>query len=276
MIDKQYVLIYSENRTRMKQSLMSNARRGLLIVGTVVMAGIGLSACSKSNDNNNPDIPVAGAMAFNLATDKDGIGITLSGNNLTSQALTYTSYTGGYLGVYTGVRAVRSYDAVSGATLAETSNEFLQDKYYSLFVSGANGTYRNIVTLDNFDSLATGNNQAYIRYINAIPDSAKPNVTITGGGQTVVNDNNTGFTTVSNFVAVAPGELSISVSNGGTIQATRSITVEQPKVYTVLLVGTPGATDPAKTVQIKYIENGSLSTTSQQRTTSSAGSARIQ
>jgi hypothetical protein len=260
----------------MKKNLMSTVRRNLLVLGGVVLVGIGLSACSKSDDNSNPDVPVAGLMAFNLSTDQDGVGITLSGNNLVSSALNYTSYTGGYLGVYTGTRAVRSFNAASGTTLAETSNDFAANKYYSLFVAGANSSYRNIVVLDNFDSLATGNNQAYIRYVNAIPDSAKPNVTIVGNGQTVINDNNAGFAAVSNFVAVSPGDVTITASNGGTIQTTRTISVTQPKIYTVLLVGVPGATDANKAVQIKYIENGSLSATSQQRTTNGSGSARIQ
>jgi hypothetical protein len=259
----------------MKQNLMSTVRRNLLVLGCVIVTGIGLSACSKSNDNGtNPDVPVAGLMAFNLTTDKDGIGITLSGNNLVGSALGYTNYTGGYLGVYTGTRAVRSYDAGTSTTLAETSADFAADHYYSLFVAGANSTYRNIITTDNFDSLATGNNKAYIRYINAIPDSSKPAVVISGNGETVVNTN-AGFAAVSDFVAVSPGEVTVALSNGGTIQATRTFSVTQPKVYTVLLIGVPGATDPAKAVQIKYIENGSLSSTSQQRTTD-AGSARMQ
>jgi hypothetical protein len=38
----------------------------------------------------------------------------------------------------------------------------------------------------------------------------------------------------------------------------RTVTLEKDKVYTVLLVGIPGQTDTTKSVQIKYIANGTL------------------
>ena len=99
---------------------------------------------------------------------------------------------------------------------------------------------------------------AYVRYINAIPDSSYPIVTVTQGGNNVVNEN-AAFSTVSRFTAVNPGEVAITVTNNNNIQANRNITLEQRKVYTALLIGVPGSTDTAKAVQIKYIVNGTLS-----------------
>ena len=69
-----------------------------------------------------------------------------------------------------------------------------------------------------------------------------------------------GFSSVSDFVAADPGQVSVAVKNGTTIDASRTISLEQGKVYTVLLTGIPGATDATKAVQIKYILNGSLTT----------------
>ena len=98
-----------------------------------------------------------------------------------------------------------------------------------------------------------------MRYINAIPDSTKPTVTITANGTNVVNTQ-AGFSSVSDFVAADPGQVTITVKNNTTIDANRTISLEQGKVYTVLLAGIPGATDTTKAVQIKYILNGSLAT----------------
>jgi hypothetical protein len=67
-----------------------------------------------------------------------------------------------------------------------------------------------------------------------------------------------GFSSVSDFVAADPGQVAVSVKNGSNIDASRTISLEQGKVYTVLLAGIPGATDTTKAVQIKYILNGSL------------------
>jgi hypothetical protein len=83
-------------------------------------------------------------------------------------------------------------------------------------------------------------------------------VTIAANGSNVVNDN-ASFTAVSEFRTIDAGDVAVKVNNGSTIDASRNISVEQGKVYTVLLVGVPGAADATKAVQIKFILNGSLS-----------------
>lgn len=205
--------------------------------------------------------PVAGLMAFNLALDKESIGITLSGQNLTNFPLPYTDYTGGYLGVYAGNRDVASYDFDSRTTLATTSQLFADSANYSLFVVGANGFYRNLIVKDNLDSLPSTTGEAFVRYINAIADSTKqPLITISSSGTNVFS-NNAPFATVSDFKGIAPGDISVNVNSGSAINSSRTITVEQGKIYTILLVGIPGQADSTKAVQIKFIQNGAVSAT---------------
>ncbi|MCC6288786.1 MAG: DUF4397 domain-containing protein [Chitinophagaceae bacterium] len=208
------------------------------------------------NNNSDQETPVAGLIAFNLAPQQSAVGFQLSGNNLTNTALSYTNYTGGYLGIYTGARSVTAIDANTNSTLASTDYIFEKDKYYSLFLVG-DTTYQNIIVDDKIDSLS-GNGKAYIRYINAIADAGTPVVNISENGNSLINDN-AAFKNVSAFVAATPGAVSISVNNNGNIQAQRSITLEERKVYTALLIGVPGSTDSLKSVQIRYIENGTLS-----------------
>lgn len=226
--------------------------------GLVAMAGalsltILFSACRKSNDT--PNIQTAGLMAFNLAPDKNTIGFSLSGSNLTYSPLNYSSFTGYYLNIYPGPRTVESYD-MSGI-VATTAGSFETGKYYSVFLVGANGIYKNVVTHDNIDTLTAPNGVAYIRYINAIPDSSKPVVTITSAGGNVFSET-AGFATISGFAAVAPGDVAVSVSNEGSINANRTITLESKKVYTVLLQGIPGSTETDKAVQVKFVANGQV------------------
>jgi hypothetical protein len=244
-------------------------RRSLLIAGSVLLGGIALTACNKSNFDNDNNSQAAGLMAFNLAPDKSSVGVSLSGSNLTNVPLGYSAYTGSYIGIYPGSRIVESYDN-SGWSVASPAFTFEPKKYYSVFVAGANDSYRNIIVQDNFDSLSGTSGQAYIRYVNAIPDSARPTVIISAAG---INEP-ASFASVSEFKAVAPGQVSIDINNGGTIDADRTITVEQRKVYTVLLIGTPGATTNG--VQIKFIENGLLEEeASGQRVSSSARTTSI-
>lgn len=237
----------------------TNARRiGLLFVLGFAVTVFMFSSCKKSGDDINPTPSLAALMAFNLAPDKGGIGFSIGGSRLNNSPLAYTSYTGFYQNVFPGTREVSAFDFSSGTPFATTSAVFDTGHYYSVFTLGANGTYQNLFVRDELDSLSAATGLAYVRYINAIPDSSKPQVTLTAAGADISNSS-AGYATISGFSGINPGELTIKVSNGAGISATRTITVEKAKVYTILLIGLPGATDTEKQVQIKFITNGTLS-----------------
>jgi hypothetical protein len=223
-------------------------------VTTVALLSVLVVACNK-NDSVSTPIPAAGVMVFNLAPDKDGIGIALSGNLLNSSPLGYTSYNGIYQNIYTGTRKIEAFDLRDSIFSSSTFN-FENNVQYSLFVTGNEGVYKNITVKDEIDSNATAE-KAYVRYINAIPDSSSPVVTITSGG-TKVTDAPAAFNSVLPFTAVEGGDVTISVNNGSTISTERTIALEKGKVYTALIIGVPGETDDLKKVQIRYVENGSI------------------
>jgi hypothetical protein len=231
-------------------------------VGVVALAAAGFlfTSCRKS-DNNYIEVPSAGLMAFNLAPSKNAIGIALSGNSISNQPLTYTSFTGQYLNIYTGNRNIEAFDYNGTTAFTNTSFNFEKDKYYSVFVVGSDSAYRNIVATDNFDSLSASNGKAYVRFINAIPDSSKPTVKITSNGNSVVNAP-ASYTEVSQFAAIDPGSVAVDVSNGGNIAVNRNIDLAAKKAYTVLLIGKPGESGE-KALQIRFIENGVLTDSAQ-------------
>lgn len=249
------------------KSIFSSTRLSLAVAGI----GIALffSACNKFDDNDSNNTPVAGLMAFNLAPGKTAT-LTLGGNVITNSPLPFTNYTGGYLSIYPGNREFNAYDYSNGDTIATSTFNFEPNKYYSAFVVGSTGTYRNVIVRDNFDSLAASSDKAYVRYINAINDGSSPTVKISASGTDVFNQP-AAFATVSDFKAVTPGSVDVVASNGSNINSSRTITLEGMKAYTVLLVGTPGATN-ADSVQVKFIANGTLTESAQQR--ASASSAR--
>lgn len=231
-------------------------RRSMVPIMAVVAVSILFTACLKDKDNNYPDIPAAGLLSFNLAPDQPGLVIRLSGNSLTQTPLAYTSYT--YNNVYAGNRNIESFNYNNYSQLTSSNYSFAPNKYYSLFVIGNNGAYRNIVAVDDFDSLSAAEGKAYVRYVNAITDSVNtPVVTIAAGGSQVVNEN-AAYGGVGTFTAVTPGNISIAVKNGQGVDASRNITVEQRKAYTILLVGTPGATNDNQKLQIRYVDHGTL------------------
>lgn len=237
----------------MKKAFFS-FRRSVWIIGAVVLAAGLLSACNK-NDAVATDIPASGIMVFNLVPDKDGIGVTLSGNLLNSTPLRYTDFNGIYQNIYTGTRDIQAFD-LRDSVFASSTFTFEDDNYYSLFVTGNNGAYQTITVKDVIDSNATAD-KAYIRYINAIPDSSAPVVSITSG-DTSVSEAQAAFNSVSDFISVNAGDVKIAASNGSNITTARTFAVENGKVYTMLLVGVPGETDDDKKVQIRYVVNGGV------------------
>lgn len=125
---------------------------------------------------------------------------------------------------------------------------------------GANGKYRNVVVKDSLENLPSTTGEAFVRYINAIPDSTvQPSVVISANGTDVFNSP-AAFGTVSNFRGVTPGNVAITVNAESAVNASRTITLEKGKIYTVLLVGIPQQTDTTRAVQIRFIQNGGIST----------------
>jgi hypothetical protein len=228
----------------------------LVVFASVVSIAVLFSACKKNN-NDVPKTPVAGLMAFNLAPDQPQVGVALSGNFLPGTPLSYGSFTGTYLNIYAGSRSVNSYGGPGSQLLDSLTYPFEQGKYYSVFVVGTNNSYKNIIAQDNYDSLTASSGKAYVRYINAIADQSSSNVTVSSNGTNVVNSS-ASFGQVSPFVAVTPGQLNVAVSNEGSVNASRTINVSQQKAYTVLLMGQPNQTDSSKAVQIRFIENGTV------------------
>jgi hypothetical protein len=237
------------------KTIFSLVRIQAWAITAVVMAGLLFTGCKKT-DTVDTDTNVAALMAFNLAADGPVIGFSLSGNNLTQSPLAFNGYTGTYKLIYPGGRSLEAYSFNSGNTLSSTSSfMFEPQKYYSAFLVGTAGNYENVIVNDKLDSLS-GTGKAFIRYINAIPGASSPAVTISSNGSNIVNDN-AAFRTVSEFVAIDPGSVTVHVTNGSTIEASRSITLEQQGIYTVLLSGTPGAVGDTA-VQIRYIQNGKV------------------
>jgi len=221
------------------------------LVATVFL----LSACKKETPVDNP--PVSGLMAVNLVPDQPAVDFIMSGNYLTNSPLAYTNYSGTYLSVYSGNRTVALGLANTDTTVSQTDYVFEPSKFYSVIAMGANGNYRNLVLNDNIDSLATGSGLAFVRYVNAVPDSSKSEISIAQNGNNLLNAN-APFATASDFKSVTPGDITVTAS-GENYAVNRTISVEKDKVYTVMLMGIPQATDTAKAVQIKYILNGTVS-----------------
>ena len=213
-------------------------------------------SCTK-NSQNSSTTPAAAVMAFNLAPDKSNVAFSVSGTRLGNAVLNYAQFSGQYLGASPGDRIVQAFDNNSISTIfASTGFSFEIDKFYSVFFVGKGDHYRNVVVNDDITSLSGSTGSAYIRYVQAIPDSTSAfNVVVSNTGGNVVSDI-VSFPMVSTFKSVTPGEITITVTNGSDINLTKSITVESKKVYTILLAGVSNSSTTP--LQISAVTNGTL------------------
>jgi hypothetical protein len=224
-------------------------RKHSLTISLAVLSLFMLASCSK-NDDGGAYVPTAGLMAFNLAPDRPAVSFTL-GSSQFGSTLGYTSYTGSYLPINVGTRQVRAYDVNNGQTLATTTFTFADSSLFSTFLVGYNGVYRTVISTDNGPNVTATPGKAWIRYVHAVADtSARPNVTIAG------MTDQAAFGTVSDFMSVDAGSVTVTISSAANFEATRTLTLEENKVYTVLFVGIPGNTDPQLEPQVKFIVNG--------------------
>lgn len=233
------------------------SRRGTIVVFGLFAISLSLASCLKNNDDYNTPTNVAGLMAFNLVPDQEAVNIGLSGNLVPGSPFSYSNFTGRYVNIFPGDRLIQSANAVTGTALDSSNHIFEPNKYYSLFVVGSNGSYKNIVSEDKFDSLTASSGKAYVRFINALSASPSSTVSITADGASVLNKS-AGFGEVSEFTGITPGEITINVTNESSPAVSRTISVSQEKAYTVLLTGLPNQSDSTKAVQIKFIENGTI------------------
>ncbi len=237
----------------MKKIKIFMNRNASVFMGLFMLMFI-FAACKK----DTPDYvrtPAAGLMAFNMAPDQPAVAFALSGNTLGNSLLGFTNFTGVYLPVFIGNREVRAFDFSTGNTLAITPGVFADSMYYSVLLVGNAGKYENLLVNDKLDSLTTVPGKAWVRYINAVPDSVStPTISI---GENNINET-AAYKMVSSFKLVDAGTVNTSISNGGNISATRLLTLSEYKVYTVLFAGLPGATDTNKQVQVRFIENGTV------------------
>lgn len=220
------------------------------------------SSCLKNRDNT-PSPQAAGLMAFNLSPDMPLVGISLSGN-IINAPLPYSGYTGGYVAVYPGNRITTSFGWNNKTAIASDSFNYQVGKYYSLFITGLNGHYHNVIVNDGLDSLRTSGSKSYVRYINAVPDSGGATMIFTDGQNNTITNPEVAFDSVSSFMPVDTGNLNISLNTGNEM-VSREIPMKEGNAYTILLmgnpthaVGNPGGNSTMDSLQIRYIINGKV------------------
>jgi len=222
----------------------------LLIICFVLL----FTSCKKDSVQP-PAQGTSGFVVFNLAPDQNNLLVAIDGRSMSGTALKYATYSGNYISIFKGSRDVNSYDQLTNLILADTTVDFRDSSFYSLFFIGLNGHYKNFVAEDKLSSIPKNTGNAFVRYLYGIADSSHAHVTIEKDGNKIFDENNS-FGNISDFKPIAPGDVSVSVkSDDNTINTQRTLTLQSNGVYTVLLQGFAQTLDTTQQIKIGYIQN---------------------
>lgn len=232
-----------------------NFRKPQIFLLSILSLSILFTACKKKDrDIQQPD--AAGIMAFNLSPDQNAVGFKIEGRIFTQNPLAFGNYTATYRAIYTGNRTVQAFNYVNGVILDTAAANFENNKYYSSFLFGKNGTYKEVIVQDKIDSLPYSTNKAYVRMVNgySLPNFT-PSIRYTLNDSTEIYNQPLSYTTASSFLEVPAGEVNIEARSGAEVKSSRKINFEVNKVYTLLLIDNVSA-DSLANPEIKFIVNG--------------------
>ncbi len=215
------------------------------------------SSCKKDPPTYDAPTEHANVMAFNLSPDKSSIAYMLSGWPLGNYPLNFTNYTGMYLPVASlGAKEVMAVDFNSGAAIASSAGTLKDSMHYSLFLLGSKGDYKTIIVEDDINNLVSTPGKAWVRFINGITDDAgTPTINI---GEADISEAAT-YGLMSAFKPVESGNHTASISYAGTIATTRTMMLEENKIYTVFLAGSNEQFHSQQGPQIRIVANGMAS-----------------
>ena len=230
-------------------------RNAFMFMLSLVSISLVFTACKKNDkDIQQPD--AAGLMAFNLAADQGNVGFRIGQNIFTQNPLAFGSFTANYQPVYTGTRSVEGFNYSNGSILDSTNANFINEKYYSTFLFGRNGTYKQVIVKDGLDTLPYVANKAYVRMVNAYTESSFiPSIVYSLNDGTEISNEPLSFTGISKFMEVPAGNIKIDIKSTIETKSTRNINFEANKIYTLLLLDNSNL-NPLADPEIKFIVNG--------------------
>jgi hypothetical protein len=181
---------------------------------------------------------LANTLVVHASPDAPGVDLLVDGAKVGAN-LTFPGNTG-YLQIAAGQRNIKVNVANTATTVIDANLNLAQDKFYSIFASGAVANLAPLVLEDDLTAPAAGN--AHARFIHLSPDAPAVDITLTDG--TVVFGNvafrqNTAFTPLP----AATYDLQVRVAGTGNVVLNLTgITLEPGKIYTVFAKGFVGGT----------------------------------
>lgn len=210
-----------------------------LLTGTAILTlGVFISSCKKNDVDENGS---ARLKIVNASTSSSPQSFYLAGQAVVSGGLDFGE-SSDYISTNSGNRLESQFRNEGSTTAYATGNfDYNSNNTYSVFVAGDGQAARVKVYGDDLTAPAAG--QAKVRFIH-LSDAAPANVDIrkASGDNLAANVARDGAT---NFVAIAPGILSLQVFGAGQSTSLGTFNLSafaEGKIYTVYITGSTTGT----------------------------------
>lgn len=175
----------------------------------------------------------ARVLVVHASPDAPGVDLLVDGKKVGSN-LTFPANTG-YLDVTSGQRNIKVNVANTSTSVIDANVNLMQDKFYSIFASGAVANLTPLVLEDDLTAPAAGN--AHVRFVHLSPDAPAVDITLTNG--TIVFGN-IAFRNNTAFTPLPSGTYDLQVRVAGTSNVVLSlpgIALSSGNIYTVFAKG---------------------------------------
>lgn len=206
------------------------------IIGCLLLVVVLASCMDDDNDNITQPIPVAYVSLYHTSPNAPELDVVVDNNRINSQPFGYTDYTN-YLNFRTGDRNFRFNSFNASSALVDTTFNFIDGNFYSLFVINDLSKIEAIVVADSSEAPATG--KAKVRFIHLSPDAPAVNIGLDDESATPLFDSKN-FKQVTDFVELDAKRYSFNLTNAGTQQellSAEDIQLREGRFYTIIIRG---------------------------------------
>lgn len=201
------------------------------ILGSATLIFV-LSSCLDNDDHESQVLPVAYVSIYHESPNAPELDVFVDERPV--NRLEFTDYTG-YMNFYTGDRNFKINSFNASNTLVDTTYNFVDGGFYSLFIVNNVPTVETLIVRDSAST--PGEGKAKVRFINLSPDA--PALDVIEGESTSLFSAQS-FKNASDFVEVNATTDSFAVNAVGTTEelvSVKDVNLNSGGFYTIIVRG---------------------------------------
>lgn len=197
-----------------------------------------LWSCSKLDKQDFPQTGVSRVNVIHASPKTGSLDLAFDNNRLSLNFFNYTDWVR-YVNIFSGTRGFYIYPKGSTTPLLSKNLNFVQDKYYSVFIADTIGKLDAVLLRDSTRPLALGSDSVRIRFVNMSPDDGGLDLYLEGSSQPIATG--ISYKNAADFVSLKAADsaiLEVRPAGQSTVLARSTpVNLVAEKYYTVWTTG---------------------------------------